>query len=75
MSDGPRQRRPMKVVVLVAAFWIGGTALQTAFGWVLGTSGIVGSDSSATIGLILGWGVLFLVSLYFREPIDDWLRS
>jgi hypothetical protein len=75
MSDGPRQRRPIKVVLMVAIFWIGGTILQSAFAWMLRSSGIVGDDSAGTVGLILGWGILFLASLYYRQPLDDWLRT
>jgi hypothetical protein len=75
MSTGPRQRRPLKVVLMVAAFWIGGTALQSVLGWLLGSSGIVGEDSARTVGLILGWGILFLVSYAFREQLDEWLRT
>jgi ABC-type cobalamin transport system permease subunit len=75
MSDGPRQRRPIKVVLMVAAFWIGGTVLQSALAWLLSNSGVVGDDSAGTIGLILGWGILFLGSLYYRQPLDAWLRT
>jgi ABC-type cobalamin transport system permease subunit len=75
MSDGPRQRRPIKVVLMVAAFWIGGTILQSALAWLLSNSGVVGDASAGTIGLILGWGILFLGSLYYRQPLDDWLRT
>jgi hypothetical protein len=75
MIDGPRPRRPIKVVIMVIAYWILGNVLQAAFAWLAERSSLVGADSAFTVGLILGWGLLFVISLAFREQLDGWLRA
>jgi hypothetical protein len=75
MSSGPRPRRPIKVVTLVVVYWVGGNILQSALGSLLVNSGLLDSENAFRVGLVLGWGLLFLVSLYFREQLDRWLRA
>ena len=75
MSSGPRPRRPIKVVTLVVVYWVGGNILQSALGSLLVNSGLLDSENAIRVGLVLGWGLLFLVSLYFREQLDRWLRA
>ena len=75
MSDGPPPRRPIKVVIMVVVYWVVGNVLQSVFGGLLERGGLVSADTAFFTGLILGWGLLFLISLYFREQLDHWLRS
>jgi hypothetical protein len=75
MSIGPRQRRPIKVVAMVIVYWVGGNVLQSVLGWLLVSGGLLDAEMASRAGLILGWGLLFVVSLIFRERLDDWLRS
>lgn len=75
MSSGPRPRRPIKVVTLVVVYWVGGNILQSALGSLLVNGGLLDSENAFRVGLVLGWGLLFLVSLYFREQLDRWLRA
>lgn len=71
-----RSRRPGKVVILVIGFWILGNILQAGFSGLVERSGLIDdADTTAWAGLALGWGLLFIISLYFRERLDDWLRS
>ena len=75
MSDGPRPRRPIKVVAMVVAYWIAGNVLQAALAWLLVSAGLFDAEMAGRVGLVLGWGLLFVVSLVFRERLDDWLRA
>jgi|RhiMethySRZTD1v2_1073278.scaffolds.fasta_scaffold2044510_2 hypothetical protein len=75
MSSGPRSRRPIKVVVMVIAYWILGNVLQAAFAWLTTTAGLLDPETASRAGLVLGWGLLFVISFIFRERLDDWLRS
>ena len=75
MSDGPRPRRAGKVVVLVLAFWIVGNLVQAALTWTLEGRGLVGVEAAARWGLVLSWGLLFLVAFVLRERLDRWLRT
>ena len=75
MSAGPRSRRPGKVVLLVLAFWLAGSLLQTALGWVLGTSGLLDQGSALLASRIVAWGLLCILSFVYREPLDAWLRT
>jgi hypothetical protein len=75
MSSGPRPRRPGKVVIMVIAFWVVGNILQSIVGWLLGSSGLFDANTAFYVGLVLGWGLLFLISLYYRDYLDYWLRS
>ena len=75
MSTGPRARRPIKVVAMVMVYWIAGNVLQSALAWLLVSGGLLDTDTAGRAGLILGWGLLFVVSLINRERLDDWLRS
>ena len=75
MSTGPRARRPIKVVVMVVAYWIVGNILQAVLAWPLVSGGLLDTDSAGRLGWVLAWGLLFVASLIYRERLDDWLRS
>jgi hypothetical protein len=75
MSTGPRSRRPVKVVVMVVAYWVVGNIIQATLAWMLITGGLLDAEWAGRAGLILGWGLLFVVSLLYRERLDDWLKS
>ena len=75
MSVGPRSRRPVKVVGMVIAYWIVGNIVQATLTWLLASNGLLGEEWAGRVGLIVGWGLLFVVSLIFRERLDDWLKS
>ena len=75
MSSGPRPRRPIKVVTMVVVYWVGGNILQSILSWLLVNGGLLDADNAFRVGLILGWGLLFLVSFYCREQLDHWLRT
>ena len=75
MIDGPRPRRPIKVVVMVIAYWVLGNVLQSALAWLLVSGGLLEAETAGRAGLILGWGLLFVISFIFRERLDDWLRA
>ena len=75
MIDGPRPRRPIKVVVMVIAYWVLGNVLQSALAWLLVSGGLLDAETAVPAGLVLGWGLLFVISFIFRERLDDWLRA
>ena len=75
MIDGPRPRRPIKVVVMVIADWVLGNVLQSALAWLLVSAGPLEAEAAGRAGLVLGWGLLFVISFIFRERLDDWLRA
>jgi hypothetical protein len=75
LNDGERSRRPGKVILLVVGFWIVGTILQGAFRWVAEQAGVTDADTATRIGLAAGWGLLFVLSLIYRRPMDVWLRA
>ena len=75
MHSGPRSRRPIKVVVMVVAYWVTGNVLQAALASLLVGGGLLDDEMASRTGLILGWGLLFAVSLVFRERLDGWLRA
>ncbi len=60
---------------MVVAYWIVGNILQSVFGWMLVSAGLLDAETAGRAGLILGWGLLFVISLVFRERLDDWLRA
>ena len=68
---------------MVIAYWILGNVLQaafawlttTAFAWLTTTAGLLDPETASRAGLVLGWGLLFVISFIFRERLDDWLRS
>lgn len=77
MYGGDRPRRPIRVVILVLAFWIGGNILQALIALGLASTGLVADDLapwSNAASLIAGWGLLFAVALVYRESLDAWLR-
>ena len=74
LNDGERPRRPGKVIVLVVAFWVSGTILQGALRWVAEQAGVQDADTATRIGQVAGWGLLFVLSVIYRRPIDEWLR-
>ena len=75
MDSGPRPRRPIKVVAMVIVYWVLGNVLQAALGSLLVSGGLLSDEMASRVGLVLGWGLLFVVSLVFRERLDDWLRA
>ena len=75
MTNGEKARRPLKVVILVVALWFVGGTMQSAFGQLLANSGLVESRTAALVGQLLAWGLLFLIFVYFRRPLDRWLRT
>ena len=75
MSSGPRPRRPIKVVAMVVVYWVVGNLLQSVLASLLVSGGLLDVETASRVGLVLGWGLLFVVSLIFRERLDDWLRS
>lgn len=75
LNDGERPRRPGRVILLVAAIWLAGTVLQIALGWLIQQAGLVEPEIAARIGQAVGWGLLCLVSFWYRHPLDEWLRS
>ena len=75
MSSGPRSRRPVKVVIMVIAYWVLGNVLQAVFGWLAASAALLDPEMASRAGLVLGWGLLFVISFIFREQLDDWLRS
>jgi hypothetical protein len=75
MSSGPRPRQPLKVVVLVVAFWTVGNVLQAVCGWAMRTSGLLDGTALAWGSLVVAWGLLFVLALAFHESLDRWLRS
>jgi hypothetical protein len=60
---------------MVIAYWIVGNILQSGFAWLLVRSGLLEPELANWVGLIVGWGLLFVVSLIYRESLDDWLRA
>ena len=75
MDSGPRPRRPIKVVAMVVVYWVLGNVLQAVLGSLLVNGGLLDDEMASRAGLVLGWGLLFVVSLVFRERLDDWLRA
>ena len=75
MDSGPRPRRPIKVVAMVIVYWVLGNVLQAALGSLLVSGGLLSDEMASRVGLVLRWGLLFVVSLVFRERLDDWLRA
>ena len=74
MYEGERPRKPSRVILMVLGFWVTGSLLQTLFGLVIHTTGLVPEGTEIWMGQILGWGLLFAVTYYYRDPIDTWLR-
>ena len=60
---------------MVVAYWIVGNFLQAGFAWMLVSGGLLDAESASWAGLIIGWGLLFALSIIYREPLDDWLRA
>lgn len=75
MIDPEKPRRPTRVVALVAGFWLVGTLLQSVFGWLVGSTGLVEAEIAFRAGQALGWGLLCVISFVYRERIDAWLRA
>ena len=75
MSRDEHPRRAGKVIILVVGLWVVGNALQSLIGWVLTSSVLVDASTAVLVGQVLAWGLLFVVSYYFRHELDVWLRS
>jgi hypothetical protein len=75
LNDGERPRRPGKVILLVVAFWLVGTALQAGLRWLIEQAGLVDPDIAGRIGQAVGWGLLCVLSYWYRHPLDEWLRA
>ena len=75
MAGSERPRRPAKVIVFVLALWIVGGTVQSAFGSLVASSGVVEAGTAPLVGLILGWGLVCAVCYRYREHLETWLRS
>jgi hypothetical protein len=75
LHDGERPRRPGRVILLVTAFWLVGTILQGGLRWLIEQAGLVEPEVAARIGQVVGWGLLCVLSFWYRRPLDEWLRS
>lgn len=75
MYEGERQRKPLRVVVLVVGMWVLGNILEALLGAGLAGSGMVPDATAVWVGRIIGWGVLAVVAYVYRERLDDWLRD
>jgi hypothetical protein len=60
---------------MVVVYWVVGNVLQAAISSALVSSGLLDTDGAFRAGLIIGWGILFVLSYVARERLDDWLRS
>jgi len=60
---------------MVVAYWILGNILQAVLASLLASAGLLDAEMAGWAGLIVGWGLLFVVSFVFRERLDDWLRA
>ena len=60
---------------MVVVYWVLGNVLQAALGSLLVSGGLLDDELASRAGLVLGWGLLFVVSFVFRERLDDWLRG
>jgi len=60
---------------MVVAYWIVGNVLQSILASLIVSAGLLDAETASRAGLILGWGLLFVLSYIFRERLDDWLRS
>jgi hypothetical protein len=69
-----RPRKPVKVVGLVLVFWIIGNALQVGLSRLFEGSGLLDPSLIVITSQVIGWGLLFVISLVFRERLDFWLR-
>jgi hypothetical protein len=74
MSTDEQPRRPLKVIVLVVAFWVVGSTVQSGIGWALDQVGLAGPNASLPIRQLLAWSLLFGLSYRYRADLDDWLR-
>jgi hypothetical protein len=74
LNDEERPRRPSRVILLVVAYWVVGTALQSGVRWLAEQAGVTDEGTSTRVGLLLGWGLLFVVSVVYRHQVDGWLR-
>jgi hypothetical protein len=75
MSREEHPRRAGKVILLVVGLWVAGNALQSLIGWLLSNSSLVDANAAVLVGQVLAWGLLFVVSYYYRHELDVWLRS
>jgi hypothetical protein len=75
MIDGPRARRPMKVVGLVMGCWIAGRLLQAGITALVANSGLLTPEAAEWPGIVVAWGLLCVVAYALRERLDDWLRA
>lgn len=60
---------------MVVVYWVGGNVLQAALASLVVSGGLLDAEMASRAGLVVGWGLLFVVSLVFRERLDAWLRS
>jgi hypothetical protein len=75
LNDGERPRRPGRVILLVTAFWLAGTILQGGLRWLIEQAGLAEPEVATRIGQVAGWGLLCVLSFWYRQPLDEWLRS
>jgi hypothetical protein len=60
---------------MVIVYWVVGNALQSVLGGLIERAGLVGPNDAVYAGLIVGWGLLFVLSLVYRDHLDRWLRT
>lgn len=74
MYEGERPRKPSRVIALVIVCWVVGISLQTVFELLFVTAEVMEVRFAVILAQVLAWGLLFVVSYKYREPIDVWLR-
>lgn len=60
---------------MVIVYWVLGNILQAVLASLLTSAGLLDPEMAGWAGLVLGWGLLFVASLVYRERLDDWLRA
>ena len=60
---------------MVVAYWVVGNAVHAVIARLLVGGGLLDDELAGWAGLVIGWGLLFVLSFVYRERLDDWLRS
>lgn len=75
MTNGPRERRPIRVVVLVVGCWVAGRLLQAGLTTLVADNGLLTPEAAEWAAILLAWGLLCVVAYVLRERLDGWLRA
>ncbi len=75
MSSGSRDRRPIKVVILVVGLWVVGRLLQGGLTSLVAGTGALSPEAAEWPAIIVAWGLLCAMSYVLRDRLDDWLRA